>query len=120
MQARPQLYRTPRDPGAFPFGYNWRATVAGLDLLTSFNALGSQYIAAQFRYQPALGEPLFRFRTVALYQPFAWCVWGFRNCMSKDMNIRRPLFEGEMIVLSGCVLSMIAFFLLANRRAQQL
>src|SRR5688572_27297849 len=110
-----RLYRTPRDPGGFPFGYNWRATLAGLALLTGFNFAGSQYIAARFQYQPALGKPLLRLKNVSYYQPFAWCVWGFRNCTSKDMRIRRPLFEGEMIVLGGCVLSMVAFFVLTNR-----
>ena len=52
------MYRTPRDPGGFPFGYNWRATGLGLVLLVGFNFLATQYIAAQFRYQPALGTPL--------------------------------------------------------------
>ncbi|MBI3793021.1 MAG: hypothetical protein HY275_19380, partial [Gemmatimonadetes bacterium] len=51
---------TPRDPGGFPFGYNWRATGTGLVLLVGFNFLATQYIAAQFRYQPALGTPLLR------------------------------------------------------------
>ena len=27
------LYRTPADPGGFPFGYNWRATLTGLAFL---------------------------------------------------------------------------------------
>src|SRR4051794_39694740 len=119
MATQPQLYRTPRDPGGFPFGYNWKATVAGLALLTGFNLVGTQYIAHQFGYQAGLGRPIVRLRS-AIYQPFAWCVWGFRNCTSKDMRVRRPLFEGEMIILGGCVLSMVAFFVLTNRRAQRL
>lgn len=118
--AQPQLYRTPRDPGGFPFGYNWRATLAGLVLLTGFNLAATQYIAHRFGYQPALGQPVVWLKRGAIYQPFAWCVWGLRNCTSKDMRIRRPLFEGEMIVLGGCVLSMVAFFVLTNRRAQRL
>lgn len=113
-------YRTPRDPGGFPFGYNWRATALGLCLLVAVNAAATQYIAAQFRYQPALGAPLIRTRTIALYQPLAWCVWGFRNCTTQDARIREPLFKGEMIVLAGCLLSMVAFFVAANRRARQL
>jgi type IV secretion system protein VirD4 len=36
------------------------------------------------------------------------------------MRIRRPLFEGEMLVLGGCVLSMAAFFGMANRAARRL
>ena len=114
------MYRTPRDPGGFPFGYNWRATGTGLALLVGFNLLATQYIAAQFRYQPALGSPLLRMKRTDLYQPFAWCIWGFQNCTSRDSRVRKPLFEGEMIVLGGCILSMLAFFVAANRRAQRL
>ena len=33
MKARAGMYRTPRDPGGFPFGYNWRATGASQILL---------------------------------------------------------------------------------------
>ena len=33
MKAQTGMYRTPRDPGGFPFGYNWRATGTGLVLL---------------------------------------------------------------------------------------
>jgi type IV secretion system protein VirD4 len=120
MKARAGMYRTPRDPGGFPFGYNWRATGTGLALLVGFNLLATQYIAAQFRYQPALGTPLLRMKRAAVYQPFAWCIWGFQNCTSRDSRVRKPLFEGEMIVLGGCILSMLAFFVAANRRAQRL
>ena len=120
MKARAGMYRTPRDPGGFPFGYNWKATGIGLVLLVGFNLLATQYIAAQFRYQPALGTPLLRMKRTALYQPFAWCIWGFQNCTSRDSRVRKPLFEGEMIVLGGCILSMLAFFVAANRRAQRL
>ena len=121
MKARAGMYRTPRDPGGFPFGYNWKATGIGLFLLVGFNLVATQYIAAQFRYQRALGTPLLRMKRTALYQPFAWCIWGFQNCTSCDSGVRRkPLFEGEMIVFHGCILSMLAFFVAANRRAQRL
>ena len=120
MTSQSGMYRTPRDPGGFPFGYNWRATGTGLFLLVAFNFLATQFIAAQFRYQSALGTPIMRMSRVALYQPFAWCIWGFQNCTSRDSRITKPLFEGEMIVLGGCILSMVAFFIAANRRAQRL
>jgi type IV secretion system protein VirD4 len=120
MNALPNLYRTPRDPGAFPFGYNWRATLMGIALLFFFNFIATQYIAARFAYQPALGTPVFRLNHMAFYQPLAWCVWGFRNCSSADQNVRRILFDGEMIVLAGCVVSMVVFWGIANRTAQRL
>ena len=120
MNAQPGLYRTPRDPGGFHLSYNWRATAAGFALLVGFNFVATQYIAAQFRYQNALGTPLLRTRSAVIYQPFAWCIWGYRNCTSRDQRVRKPLFEGEMIVLGGCILSMIGFFAVANRRARRL
>ncbi len=120
MTDRAQLYRTPRDPGGFPFGYNWRATGLGLATLVAFNFAASQYIAARFHYQPALGRPLAHWDRTPLYQPFAWTVWGLRNCTSRDIAVRQPLFEGEMIVLGGAVLSMLVFFAITNRRARRL
>ena len=39
MKSQSGMYRTPRDPGGFPFGYNWRATGTGLFLLVAFNFL---------------------------------------------------------------------------------
>src|SRR5690242_16021206 len=113
-------YRTPRDPGGFPFGYNWRATLTGLAFLVLFNFAASQYVAFRFHYQAALGRPLLRTRTSAIYEPFAWCFWGFRNSTSRDPRIRKPLFEGEMMVLGGSMLSMFVFFAAANRRARRL
>lgn len=120
MNRPPSLYRKPLDPGGFPFGYNWRATLGGLALLVLFNFAASQYIAARFHYQPALGTPLLRTHSVAVYQPFAWCLWGYRYCATPDTRIRKPMFEGEMIVLGGCIVSMVAFFMAANRRARRL
>src|SRR5579875_2233148 len=99
------LYRTPRDPGGFPFGYNWRATVIGLAFLVLVNFAASQYIAFRFHYQQALGKPVIRTHDSAIYEPFAWCVWGFTNSTSRDPRIRKPLFEGEMIVLGGSMIS---------------
>jgi type IV secretion system protein VirD4 len=113
-------YRTPRDSGGFPFGYNWRATLTGLAFLVLFNFAASHYVAFRFHYQAALGRPLLRTRTSAIYEPFAWCFWGFRNSTSRDPRIRKPLFEGEMMVLGGSMLSMFVFFAAANRRARRL
>src|SRR3954447_14201627 len=113
------VYRMPADPGGFPFGYNWRATLTGLAFLVLFNFGATQYVAFRFHYQIALGAPLLRTRESAVYEPFAWCIWGFRNSTSRDPRIRKPLFEGEMIVLSGSMVSMFAFFAAANRRARR-
>ena len=52
------VYRTPADPGGFPFGYDWRATLTGLAFLVLFNIAATQYVALRFHYQLALGKPL--------------------------------------------------------------
>ena len=65
------------------------------------NFIATQYIAARFQYQPALGSPLLRSAPACgIYQPFSWTVWGWRYCTSQDPRIRQPLFEGEMIVFA--------------------
>ena len=61
------VYRTPADPGGFPFGYNWRATLTGLAFLVLFNFGATQYVAFRFHYQIALGPPLLRTRQAAVY-----------------------------------------------------
>ncbi len=119
MPRQPQLYRTPREPG-YLGGYNWRATLFGLFLLVAVNFLATQYIANRFRYQPALGTPIFVTRTGAIYQPFAWIQWGWRYSPSRDDRIRRPFFEGEMIVVAGSFLTVGVFFTVANRRTRML
>jgi type IV secretion system protein VirD4 len=113
------MYRVPGTPG-FIGSYDWRATLSGLFLLLAFSSLATQHIAMRFRYQAALGPPLVRTPNFAIYQPFRWVAWGWRYCSIEDSSIRKPLFEGEMIVLVGSFLSVAAFFMLAGRRARRL
>src|SRR5215472_12423069 len=119
MSRTPELYRTPRNPG-YLGGYNWRATIFGLLLLVLVSFTATQYIAAQFEYQPALGEPMLRTTAGPLYQPFAWVIWGWYNSTSQDQHIRKPLFIGEIMVLVGSFGSIAIFFLMTNRRARKL
>src|SRR5882724_11872664 len=100
-----QLYKTPRVPG-YLGAYNWRASGVGLVFLCLVSLVATQYIAARFRYQEALGQPLLRTRRAKLYQPFAWVLWGWRYSTSRDAGIKRPLFEGEMVVVAGSFLSV--------------
>jgi type IV secretion system protein VirD4 len=116
---QPELYRIPRKPG-YLGGYDWRATVLGCLLLVVVNFVATQYIAARFQYQPALGEPILRARSGCIYQPFSWIAWGWRYCTSQDERIRRPFFEGEIIVFAGSFLCVGIFFVLAGRRARKL
>ncbi len=116
---QPELYRIPRKPG-YLGGYNWRATTLGCLLLLVVNFVATQYIAARFQYQAALGAPILRAKYGGIYQPFSWIAWGWRYCTSQDERIRRPFFEGEMIVFAGSFLCIGIFFVLANRRTRKL
>src|SRR3984885_8429246 len=118
-QKQPELYRTPRKPG-YLGGYNWRATTLGCLLLVVVNFVATQYIAARFQYQPALGAPILRAKSGGIYQPFSWIVWGSRYCTSQDERIRRPFFEGEMIVFTGSFLCVGIFFVLASRHTRKM
>src|ERR1700756_2776734 len=98
-----ELYRTPKKPG-YLGGYNWRATCFGLLMLTLVNFAATQFIAAKFEYQPALGEPLIRTRKAAGFsRPSAWGVGGAQNPTPLDPRVGKPLFLGEMMVFAGSV-----------------
>jgi type IV secretion system protein VirD4 len=119
VKKQPELYRIPRKPG-YLGGYNWRATALGCLLLVVVNFITTQYIAARFQYQTTLGAPILRAKSGGIYQPFSWIAWGWRYCTSQDERIRRPFFEGEMIVFAGSFLCVGIFFVLASRRTRKL
>ena len=119
MNKQPTMYRRPSDPG-FLGSYDWRSTISGFLLITLSCFIATEYIAKAFRFQPALGVPIFRLGAYAVYQPFEWIAWGWRYCTSREPWIREPLFRGEMIAFGGSLLTAFAFFLLANRRAHRL
>src|SRR5215831_11556762 len=120
MSRQPELYRTPEKPG-YLGGYNWRATCFGLLMLLVVNFAATQFIAARFEYQPALGRPLLRTKIGGgIYQPFAWVTWGWHNSTSQDPRVRKPLFEGEVIVFAGCFLCVGIFFAATSRRTRKL
>jgi len=117
--AQPKLYRKPSEPG-FIGSYDWRSTMLGLILIICASFAATEYVAKQFQFQAALGRPLLRTTGYAIYQPFAWAVWGWRYCTSRDPRIREPLFYGEMISFGGSLSAAFLFSVLANRRAQRL
>src|SRR5215467_10334728 len=119
MRGQPELYRTPKKPG-YLGGYNWRATCFGFLMLVVVNFAATQFIAARFQYQPALGTPLVRTKVGGIYQPFGWIVWGWHNSTSQDPRVRKPLFIGEMIVFAGSCACVGLFYIAASRRSRKL
>lgn len=57
------------------------AIIAFLVIFASFVAFGflpTQWFAAQYQYDPNLGEPLLRVAGIAIYLPTDWVSWGWR------------------------------------------
>lgn len=82
-------------------------------VITSTNGAVTQYLAAQFGYQKALGQPLIG----SLYNPFAWNIWQFQFYQQA-----KPLFDQmNLISLSAYALTLFILMLwqsLRNRRSQ--
>src|SRR5712691_5945513 len=118
-QHQPEIYRTPRDPKHLG-GYNWNALVVGLVLLLLANVAATQFIAARFSYQRALGEPLVWTPSFAIYQPFAWTVWVWKYGSSPKPEIRIPILGGALIVVGASTLALILVYALNIRRTRKL
>jgi type IV secretion system protein VirD4 len=112
-------YETPERPG-FLGGYNWRAVLFSLFLLIGFSSAGTQYIAAQFAYQSALGTPIFRHGSVAVYEPFHWSLWVFRYMHAPNRAITTPIAKGAAIALLGAVLTLIISVVISSQKNKKL
>ena len=116
---KPKLYRMPKDPG-YLGGFYVTPTIIGFVCLLLTNVAATQYIAAHFEYQAALGEPLLRFRQLALYSPFAWASWIWHYGQSSEQAIRTPLLFGAFLVVIGAFASGGVFFFLNLRHTRDL
>jgi type IV secretion system protein VirD4 len=94
--------------------------LAGLVLLLFVNVVATQFVAYRFRYQRALGAPLLRYGSHAVYQPFAWAPWVFRHASSPDPRIRLPLLTGALIVVGGSTATVFLVYMMNLRRARRL
>jgi type IV secretion system protein VirD4 len=119
MSGTPKVYRTPRDPG-FVGGYNWSAMTAGVLLLFTINIAATQFVAHRFRHQPALGRPFLEYRSVSVYQPFAWASWLLRHGGTEDPRIRLLVLSGGLIVVIGSALTVGLVYAMNLRRARKL
>jgi len=117
---QPQLYRRPLDPGGYIGGYNWGPALTGAGLLTLCNVVATQFIASRFAYQPALGRPLLRFSSIALYSPFDWVSWLWRYGSEADPAVRLPLLYGAALVVLGSIATIGAFAVLNLQRTKRL
>ncbi|MCX6593142.1 MAG: type IV secretory system conjugative DNA transfer family protein [Acidobacteria bacterium] len=116
---QPQVYRTPKDPG-YLGGYNWSSLLAGVLLLLITNAAATQFIAARFRYQPALGAPIVVVQGIAVYQPFRWAWWVWKHGSSLKPEVRQPILLGALIVVGGASGTIAMVYAMNIRRTRKL
>lgn len=83
-------------------------------LFVLFGALPTQWFAAQYQYDPNLGEALFRTRTFAVYLPTDWVGWGWRltDIEAIKPNVHVMLMMGlGSIIFAILTAIMIAYWL---------
>jgi type IV secretion system protein VirD4 len=120
MTRRPaDPYRIPPDPG-YIGGYNWTAMLTGVGLLLLSNVAATQWIAYQFRYQPALGTAWVHTRYFALYSPICWSIWVWRYAGSSNLSVRHVVDSGILIIVVGCMVTLAMFFVLNMQRTKRL
>lgn len=119
MPREPKVYRTPPDPG-FVGGYNWPAMLTGLGLLLVVNIAATQFVAYKFRYQAALGAPLFIHSGHAIYQPTAWAFWLLQHSNTASLQVKQPLLAGALVVVVGSAITVMIVYGLNLRRARRL
>jgi type IV secretory pathway TraG/TraD family ATPase VirD4 len=118
-QRQPEIYRTPKDPKHLG-GYNWSALLFGLLLLLCANIAATQFIAWRFQHQEALGAPIFRAASFAVYQPFAWGFWVWKHGSSPQPEIRLPILGGALIVVGASTFALVLVYALNIRRTRKL
>ncbi len=105
MVARPFAVTQPKQKPSF-FGF-----LFFLLAVTSLNAGITQYLAAQWGYQKALGHPLWNY----FYNPFAWNIWQFYHYkQAKPWFDRMDILSAGGYVLILLIAALIQGF--SNRR----
>ncbi len=94
--------------------------ILAVSLALVFSAGGligaTQYIAATFEYQRALGAPIARFAAVSVYWPWSLFSWGTRW---RDMY-PRPFAVADFILLTGTIGAGLALMIGAGGGAPKL
>ncbi len=73
-----------------------------------FGALPTQWFAAQYQYDPNLGEALFRTSKFAFYVPTDWIMWGWRLADVEVLkaNVHMMLMMGGSALVLSIVFGM--------------
>src|SRR6516165_10006584 len=114
-----QLSGAPRPQGSVG-GFDWKSVSIFLLVLFLTNVAATQYVADHFRYQRALGTPLVRAGSFALYQPLNWVVWALRYSGSHNPAVSKPVLMGPVLVCAGIFLAIGTYAFLSVQRAKRL
>lgn len=79
-------------------------------------AVPTQWWAAKYNYDVRLGEPLFRIKGLALYQPLQWVTWGWKY--ADVPALKRSVHTLFMIGAFSQIAMMIAGGLISYRLAR--
>ncbi len=82
-------------------------------MILLYGLIMSAYMAHQFQYSAALGQPLF----AGIYQPFAWIVWSF-EFYKYDQGIFRDAYLGFAGSTGLILLVGVTLIALKSRRPQ--
>lgn len=114
MGQQPKLYRTPDAP-KFVGGYNWRPLFAWVLVTLLFMWAATQFTAARFDYQTALGQGWYRMGERVVYAPWSVLAWllkfGSTPGRAKDL-----LMQGGFLAAVGAMGSVFVALWLNGRR----
>lgn len=113
------LYKLPNKPTNLG-GVMWIAVAVGLGLLLIVGVIATQYLAAAFGYQDALGTPLFTLGSVRVYHPFGWISWIWKWRELENPVVRHHFTVVYMIVIIGSGLSVLTAAYITYRRTRNL
>ena len=99
-------YRTPAKAQNVG-GIEWRAIFSALLFFLVVNIAVTQRLAAYFRYQPVLGEPLTILTRLPIYEPFHWAFWAIRFSTSTYPEVQSALRLAVVAVFAGLLFSVL-------------
>ena len=104
-------------------GFDGRALIWALFVLLVANVCATQYAAAQFKWQSALGRPMFCWarKTPCVYVPWAWATWTAKTMLNSrsEEAVRWTLVKSYGIVLGGFFAAWITFYIAQSIRVRQ-
>lgn len=82
----------------------------------AFGVLPTQWFAAQYHYDPNLGEALFRLAGIGIYAPTDWVIWGWRlaDIPAIKSNVHVMLILGSVSVFLAILFSVFVAHMLGR------